>query len=140
MKNIFERVIEKGGYDLTAMLERIHEYHVGGQLTRQQRDELTDMARRNATAAAGMDIPGEIQMLWAAVRELQAEIADKNGEVEGGIDEADVPEFVTPTGAHDAYFAGDRVIFEGVRYTCVAPDGVACVWPPDAMPGYWQVM
>ena len=125
MKNIFERVIEKGGYDLPAMLERIHEYHVAGQLTLQQRDELTDMARRNATAAAGMDIPGEIQRLWAAVRALQ-----------GNADTA--PAFVQPTGAHDAYFAGDRVFFEGVRYTCVAPDGVACVWSPLTMPDYWQ--
>lgn len=140
MKSIFERVIEKGGYDLPAMLERIHEYHVAGRLTRQQRDELTDMARRNATAAAGMDIPGEIQMLWAAVRELQVEIADKNGEVEGGIDAADVPEFVAPTGAHDAYYNGSICRYNGQLYMCVAPDGVACVWSPDAMPGYWQVM
>ena len=125
MKNIFERVIEKGGYDLPAMLERIHEYHISGQLTAEERDALRELARSSATAASGMDIPGEIQRLWAAVRALQ-----------GNADTA--PAFVQPTGAHDAYFAGDRVVFEGVRYTCVAPDGVACVWSPLTMPGYWQ--
>lgn len=148
MKNIFERVIEKGGYDLPAMLERIHEYHVAGQLTRQQRDELTDMARRNATAAAGMDIPGEIQRLCQAVRSLQQALESLHRRLqalEGGdhMEESDtavsVPaEYAQPTGAHDAYFAGDRVVYAGVIYTCVAPAGVACVWSPATMPDYWR--
>lgn len=138
MKSIFDKVIARGGYDLNGILKRIDEYHIEGKLTDEDRVHLIAAARGDATP--DMDVKAEIQMLWAAVRELQAEIADKNGEVEGGIDEADVPEYVTPTGAHDAYYNGSICRYNGQLYMCVAPDGVACVWSPDAMPGYWQVM
>lgn len=127
MKDIFMKVITKGAYDLPTMLARIDEYHISGQLTRQERDELLALARSCATAASGMDVPGEIQRLWAAVRALQ-----------GDTGASGVPEYVQPTGAHDAYFAGDTVLFGGVAYTCIAPEGVACVWSPTTMPDYWQ--
>lgn len=32
-KGIFEQVIARGGFDLTAMLARIDEYHIGGKLS-----------------------------------------------------------------------------------------------------------
>ena len=130
MKHIFDTVIRRGGYDLSAMLARIDEYHISGQLTAAERDTLRELARSSATAASGMDIPGEIQQLWAAVRALQA--AQDNGSSTAA------PEFRQPTGAHDAYYTGDRVIFGGAVYECVAPEGVACVWSPEVMPGYWQ--
>lgn len=133
MKSIFEKVIRRGGYDLNGLLKRIDEYHITGALSDGERDELTALARGDATAASGMDVPGEIQRLWAAVRELQ----DARG---GGADSAAVPEFRQPTGAHDAYYAGDRVTFGGTVYACVAPEGVACVWSPEIMPGYWQII
>lgn len=138
MKSIFDKVIARGGYDLNGILKRIDEYHIEGKLTDEERVHLIAAARGDATP--DMDVKAEIQMLWAAVRELQAEIAEKNGEIEDGIDEADVPEFAPPTGAHDAYYNGSICRYNGQLYMCVAPDGVACVWSPDAMPGYWQVM
>ena len=130
MKHIFDTVIRRGGYDLSAMLARIDEYHISGQLTAAERDTLRELARSSATAASGMDIPGEIQQLWAAVRALQA--ARDNGS-----STAD-PEFRQPTGAHDAYYTGAVVRWGGKVYECVAPEGVACVWSPEVMPGYWQ--
>lgn len=45
------------------------------------------------------------------------------------------PEFVQPTGAHDAYMAGDRVTYEGIRYVCLI-DG--CVWSPSDYPQGWE--
>ena len=48
------------------------------------------------------------------------------------------PEYVQPTGAHDAYHQGDQVTFRGKRYLCVAPEGVAVVWSPEVYPDYWQ--
>lgn len=130
MKNIFETVIRKGGYDLDSLLRRIDEYHIAGSLTDMERSGLIDQARMGATAASGMDIPGEIQKLWAAIRALQS--------AQNGGSTVDAPAFVQPTGAHDAYYTGNRVTFGGMVYTCVAPEGVACVWSPATMPGYWQ--
>ena len=127
MKTIFERVIAQRNFDLTQMLGRIDEYHIAGKLTDAERAELVSAARSAADPASGMDIAGEIQRLWAAVRQLQ-----------GSTESTDIPVFIQPTGSHDAYFAGDRVLFSGTVYTCVAPDGVACAWSPVTMPDYWQ--
>ena len=129
MKTIFESAIRKGGFDLSAMLERIDEYHIRGRLTASERDALAAQARSAADAGADMDVSGEIQRLWAAVRTLQA------GQ-EGSAGEA--PAFRQPSGAHDAYFAGDRITFGSHVYTCTAPQGVACVWSPDVMPDFCQ--
>ena len=48
MKTIFENVIERGGYDLTGLLNRIDSYHVMGKLTDEERDELYAKARAGA--------------------------------------------------------------------------------------------
>lgn len=127
MKTVFQRVIAQHEYDLPAMLSRIDEYHIAGKLTAAERDELIAAARKQADPASGMDVAGEIQRLWAAIRELQ-----------GSSVPADAPEFIQPTGVHDAYYAGDRVLFDGTVYTCIAPPQVACVWSPATMPDYWQ--
>ena len=51
MKTIFENVIERGGYDLTGLLNRIDSYHVMGKLTDEERDELYAKARAGARDA-----------------------------------------------------------------------------------------
>ena len=48
------------------------------------------------------------------------------------------PEYKQPTGAHDAYHKDDKVTFNGERYLCIAPEGVAVVWDPIQYPAYWQ--
>ena len=45
------------------------------------------------------------------------------------------PEFAQPTGAHDAYHAGDQIAYNGKHYICKM-DG--CVWSPDVYPTGWQ--
>ena len=41
MRGIFEQVIARGGFDLTAMLARIDEYHIEGKLDDDERDAST---------------------------------------------------------------------------------------------------
>lgn len=45
------------------------------------------------------------------------------------------PEFVQPTGAHDAYNAGDKVTYNGKRYVSLID---ANVYSPDAYPAGWE--
>ena len=45
------------------------------------------------------------------------------------------PEFVQPTGAHDAYKKGDKVTFEGKHYISLID---AHVYSPTADPAGWQ--
>ena len=46
------------------------------------------------------------------------------------------PEFVQPTGQHDAYSIGDRVLYNGKIYESVIDNNV---WSPDAYPQGWEV-
>lgn len=48
---------------------------------------------------------------------------------------AGAPEWVQPTGAHDAYQTGDRVMFEGAEYVSVID---ANTWSPTAYPQGWE--
>lgn len=48
-----------------------------------------------------------------------------------------VPEFVQPSGAHDAYNIGDRVSYNGKVYESVINSNV---WSPDAYPQGWKVI
>lgn len=137
MFEIFKAVITRGGYDLNGILKRIDSYHIEGKLTDAERDQLYALARGGGVSA-GFNVEAEIARLWEAIRKLKAA---GNGSEEGGNADADaVAEFIQPTGAHDAYFAGDRVTWGGKVYKCIAPEGVACVWNPDVMPGYWEAV
>ena len=46
------------------------------------------------------------------------------------------PEWVQPTGAHDAYAKGDKVTYKGKRYMSLI-DGNA--YSPDAYPAGWEM-
>lgn len=50
---------------------------------------------------------------------------------------AGVPEWVAPTGAHDAYQTGDNVMFEGQEYVSLI-DGNT--WSPAAYPQGWEAV
>lgn len=47
------------------------------------------------------------------------------------------PEFVQPTGAHDAYHAGDQVMYNGKKYESTIDNNV---WSPDAYPAGWKLI
>ena len=126
MKELFEQVIQRREYDLKSLLTCIDQYHIEGKLTDDERQELTQAAREGASAE--YDYKGEINALWAAIRELQKEVAPPEPDDEW-------PEFVQPAGAGTAYQVGDKVTFKGVRYVCRLPH---CVWSPADYPIGWQ--
>lgn len=128
MKSIFVNVIRRGGYDLTAMLRQIDSYHIEGKLSDEDREELYHLARKSAQVQ--YDVGAEIQALWAAIRQLQT--------ADSGAGANDTwPEYVQPTGAHDAYQAGAQITFRGQRYRCVTDN---CVWAPDVLPSAWEAV
>ena len=126
MKELFEQVIQRREYDLKSLLTCIDQYHIEGKLTEDERQELAQAAREGATAE--YDYAGEINALWAAVRELQKEVAPPEPDDEW-------PEFVQPTGAGTAYQVGDKITFRGEKYICVLAH---CVWSPADYPAGWQ--
>ena len=129
IKTIFEQTIQRGGFDLAEMLERIDLYNVEAKLTDEERESLYALAREHA--APQYNYEAEIEAIWAAIRELQQ--AQEEG---GGAEPTDEwPEYVQPTGAHDAYQVGDKITWNGKHYICVLAN---CVWSPDAYPAGWE--
>lgn len=129
IKTIFEQTIQRGGFDLAEMLERIDLYNVEAKLTDEERESLYALARQHAAPRYNYD--SEIEAIWAAIRELQQ--AQEEG---GGTEPTDEwPEYVQPTGAHDAYGVGDKITWNGKRYICIFAN---CVWSPADYPAGWQ--
>ena len=97
-----------------------------GRLSDDERMELYMTARKGAEP--DYDYKGEIDALWAAIRELQKTVAPPEPDKEW-------PEFVQPTHAGTAYQVGDKVTFRGERYVCILAH---CVWSPADYPAAWQ--
>ena len=125
MRTIFEQVIARGDYDLTAMLQNIDRYHIEGKLTDEDREALYALARAGAQPV--YDYAAEIEAIWAAIHALPRQAPDPD----------EWPEFVQPTGAHDAYGVGAQVTYNGQRYRCKLAN---CVWSPDAYPDAWELV
>lgn len=130
----FYELISSLQYDLEDVLHRIDVMYAAGRLTDDERTALYALARENAKAE--YDYAAEIEAIWAAIRELQASVGGSSGGSSGEADEW--PPYRQPTGAHDAYFAGDKITYNEKHYTCIMPDGVACIWPPDVYPAGWE--
>ena len=127
MKELFANVIRRRCCSLDVLLKNIDRYHIEGKLTDEEREELYALARQ--TPEAQYDVRREIELLWAAVRALQdgGNAAPEQGD--------EWPEFVQPTGAHDAYQTGAQVTFKGKRKRCLMDN---CVWSPDVLPSAWE--
>ena len=129
IKTIFEQTIQRGGFGLAEMLERIDLYNVEAKITDEERESLYALARQHAKPQYNYD--AEIEAIWAAIRELQQ--AQEEG---GGTEPTDEwPEYVQPTGAHDAYGVGDKITWNGKHYICIFAN---CVWSPADYPAGWQ--
>ena len=146
MYKVIKSVIESKRYELAEMLTKIDTFWVQGSITEEEHNELVALARENAlpeNSYAGqqerMDaMYKELEALKSRVKVLENAGAEEQPEEPEEDITDEYPEYVAPTGAHDAYYAGDKVTYNGVKYICIAPEGAAVVWNPDVMPSYWQ--
>ena len=153
MYKIIKAVIDSKRYELTDMLKKLDTFWVQGSLSESEYNELVALARANAlpeNSYAGLqermdalyaqltETRKELEALKARVKALESDGTTEDGTTEESPEVDEYPEYVAPTGAHDAYYAGAKVTYNGVRYVCVAPEGVAVVWNPDVMPSYWE--
>lgn len=145
MYKVIKSVIESKRYELAEMLTKIDTFWVQGSITEEERNELVALARKNAlpeNSYAGLQermdaMYKELEALKSRVKVLENAGAEQPEEPEEDITD-EYPEYIAPTGAHDAYYTGAKVTYNGVQYICIAPEGVAVVWNPDVMPSYWQ--
>lgn len=129
MKLVFDRLIGGGAFDLKDVTDKVHYYHAMGQLSTEEAEELITRAQE-AFTPAGQDKVGEkLKELDARVRELENAVQSLQA---NGNDEPD--EYVPGHWCH----TGDQVMFEGEKYTCIAPENTVCVWSPAEYPAYWE--
>ena len=137
MYEIIKNVIQSKQYELTDVLRKIDTLWFEGTLTEEQRAELRESAQTNAKPENSYaPLQNQINALFANVKELAQEIATlKNGGVTPEEPTEEYPEYVQPTGAHDAYNTGDKITYKGQKYECLKDN---CVWNPDDYPKGWK--
>lgn len=73
--------------------------------------------------------------IWTVVGTPDAGDDETEEESDPVSDEADVPDFVQPTGAHDTYSLGDRVRYNGQVYESLIDNNA---YSPDSYPQGWK--
>lgn len=138
MYEIIKNVIESGRFELVDILKKIDTIWLQGDITEEQKTELVALAQEKANPENSFaPLQEQIDQAFEQIKALESRVAKlETGEEPEPSEE--YPEYVPPTGAHDAYYKDDKVTYNGQKYICIAPDGVACVWSPDVYPAYWQ--
>ena len=147
MYEITRNVIMAGNYELSDMLTKLSTLWISEQITEEQYHELVTLARNNAIPENSYaDAQTQINRLATMIEADRIEIKNLTDRIiilEGGTPEIppapeEWPEYKQPTGAHDAYYNGDKITYKTKHYICIMPNGSACSWPPDEYPQGWE--
>lgn len=155
MYEIVKAVILEGRYELSDLLKKIDTLWVQGGLTEEEKTELVQLAREEATPENSFaGIQKQMDTLFTNLAEIAKQVGENTltiASIKAKLEEQgtvvpdpepepgeEYPEYVQPTGAHDAYHNGDKVTYQGKKYHCIAPEDVAVVWPPDVYTAYWE--
>lgn len=137
MYEIFKNAL-KGNYELVDMLNKIAEYYIKGNLSKEEKEELEEEARNNANPENSYaPLETKLNEAFERIKSLEDRVSALEGiEPEEPTEPVEeYPEYVQPTGAHDAYHIGDKITYNDKHYECIF-DG--CVWNPDEYPAGWK--
>ena len=141
MYEVIKNVINSKDYKLEDILYKINKMWIESAITEEEKTELDSLARQNAKAENSyVPLQEQIDKLYADMKELEARIGLLEQEEGQETEEPEIeeyPEYVQPTGAHDAYHVGDKITYNGKKYICKLDN---CVWTPDAYPAGWEVV
>ena len=144
IKEALYATIRSDSYDLKSMLDRIDFFFARGEITDADRASLKEAARARASEALGIDVKAEIAAIMQRIITIEARLTAIEEELQpepgpgpdpGPEPEPEIPEWVQPTGAHDAYNVGDRVRYQGRVYESTINGNV---WAPDVYPAGWK--
>ena len=128
MSNIYQimtDVLHSGNFDLGEKLESIQYYQVHGELTIEQMEELTALAREKAQPQ--YDPENDIALLLDRLHALEERVTK--------LEETEVVEKYPEYEDNRWYFSGEGVTFEGTKYTCIAKK---TKFSPAEKPKDWQ--
>lgn len=140
MYSTIKSVIESGRYELNDMLKKIDTIWLQGGITDEQKDELVELAREKADPAQSYaPLQEQIDQAFAKISALESRVSVlEAGETpEPAPEPEEWPQWVQPTGAHDAYNTGDKVTYNGKHYQSTMDGNV---WSPDSYPAGWQLV
>ena len=149
MFKIFKNVIENSDFDLRDILKKIEESYIKSDISEEEKTSLEELAREKAkpeNSYASLqeqidELYSELNTLKSTVEGMSAlkEAVEKLGETVEQPTEPPIaeeyPEYVQPTGAHNAYKIGDKITFNGKKYICKLDN---CVWSPSEYPSAWE--
>lgn len=139
MYELIKQVIETHTYkDSNALIAKIQRLYIEGTLTEEQYLELRTLLYES-TPVKVYDAEAEIDKLWKEVRRI-AQIVDNIPEPEPTPEPVDIPVWKQPTGAHDAYQAGDRVHYPTADDPVYESLIDGNVWSPEAYPAGWKIV
>ena len=140
MYSVIKDVITKGNYELVDILNKINKLWVENNLTEEERNELVNLARSNAAPDNSYaDNTTQIANLFEYYQQLDSRVTaleNNSGTTEPIEPEEEWPTYIQPTGAHNAYKAGDKVMFQSKKYICQMDN---CVWDPLTYPAGWKL-
>lgn len=131
-------------YKLEDELDKIYVLYTKNKLTKEQVEELEELAREKANPINSYaPLQEQIDKLYEDMKELEARVSlleqeqstEQPQEPTEPVEE--YPPYKQPTGAHDAYHVGDKITYNGKKYICKLDN---CVWTPDAYPAGWEVV
>ena len=128
MSNIYKiltDVLHSGNFDLGEKLESIQYYQVHGELTLEQMEELTALAREKAQPQ--YDPENDISQLVDRLHDLEERVEK--------LEDTEVVEKYPEYEDDRWYFSGEGVTFDGTKYTCIAKK---TKFSPAEKPKDWQ--
>lgn len=152
MFKIFKNVIENSDFDLRDILKKIEESYIKSDISEEEKTSLEELAREKAKPENSYaSLQKQIDDLYSELNTLKSTVeANAQGmsalketveELGGTVTKPEIPvteeypEYVQPTGAHDAYKIGDKITFNGKKYVCKLDN---CVWSPSEYPSAWE--
>lgn len=129
MFEIIKNVIEARDYKLEDMLYKIAKMYIESRITEEQKDELDNLARSNAKAENNYDIQKQLDEIFMRLDKLESKDTENI--------EQEYQEYKQPTGSHDSYKIGDKILFNNKKYICKMDN---CVWSPETYPDVWELV
>ena len=138
MFEIIKNVILSKDYELRDILYKINKMYIESAITEDEKTELDTLARANAVAENSYaSLQEQVDTIFTEIELIHNRLDILEGTEEPTEPADEYPEYVQPTGAHDAYYIGDKITYNGKKYICKL-DG--CVWTPDDYPQGWELV
>lgn len=123
--SIIRSAIETGSYDLSSMLETIAYRQVHGDMTLEEMEELTALAREKAKPQYNPE--QDFEQVLDRLHALEERVAK--------LEDTEVVEKYPEYEDNRWYFSGEGVTFDGTKYTCIAKK---TKFSPAEKPKDWQ--